>query len=320
MPGGIDAQQGTGWSDGFIMRSLIKVCGTEIRVQGWLLRTARLEADKYQFLDDPTELLNGLRSCGKRIDLFTFMQKLPETAPKYAFPMEWDNLAVLPVSTFEHWWKQQIRFAPRGRVRQAEKKGVTVREVPFDDALVRGIWEVYNECPVRQGRPFRHYGMDRQTVHKVEATHLDRSIFIGAFLGEKLIGFIKLVHDETRTQANLMNIISMVQEKDKCPTNALIAQAVRSCADRAIPFLVYQQFSYGNERSDGISNFKAVNGFGRVDVPRYYVPLTRLGSVAFRLGLHKKLSDHLPQSMIGKLRELRRDWHNRKLQASTETS
>jgi hypothetical protein len=298
------------------MSRLTKICGKDIKIEGRFIRIARLDGDQYRFLDDPEAILEGLRKCGVRIDLFTFMQRLPETSPKFAYPMEWYNLAVLPVSTFEHWWTHQIRFAPRGRVRQAEKKGVTVREVPFDDALVRGIWEVYNECPVRQGRPFRHYGMDLQTVHKVEATHLDRSIFIGAFLGDKLIGFAKLVHDETRTQANLMNIVSMVQHKEKCPTNALIAQAVRSCADRAIPFLVYQRFSYGNRRSDGIRIFKEVNGFQPVNVPRYYVPLTRLGSIAFRLSLHHGLVNLVPEPIAAKLRALRRAWYDHRFHRS----
>ena len=77
----------------------MKVCGKEIRIQGRLIRIARLDGDKYQFLDDPEPVVDGLRKCGTRIDLFTFMQKLPETSPKYRYPMEWDNLAVLPVST-----------------------------------------------------------------------------------------------------------------------------------------------------------------------------------------------------------------------------
>src|SRR6266487_3508147 len=80
---------------------LMNVCGKEIRVQGRLIRTARLEGDKYTFLDDPEALLDGLRKCKMRIDLFTFMQKVPETLPKHTYPMEWDNLAALSVSTFD---------------------------------------------------------------------------------------------------------------------------------------------------------------------------------------------------------------------------
>ncbi len=140
------------------MNSLINVCGKQIKVQGRAVRIGRLDADKYQFLDDPEAMLAGLKESGKRIDLFTFMQRLPESTPKYQYPMEMDNLAAIPVSTFDQWWNHQIGFKARNKAKQAEKKGVTVREVRFDDVLVKGIWEIYNECPFRQGKPFGHYG------------------------------------------------------------------------------------------------------------------------------------------------------------------
>lgn len=297
---------------------MLIVCGSGIRVEGRLIRIARLFGDKYRFLGDPELVLDGLRRCGVRIDLFTFMQRLPETTPKFAYPMEWDNLAVLPVSTFEQWWTQQIGFKARNKAKQAEKKGVTLREVPFDDALVHGIWEIYNECPIRQGRRFTHYGKDIETVRREEATFLDSSVFIGAFLGERLIGFAKLVHDETRTQAGLMNIVSMIRHRDKAPTNALVAQAVRSCAEREIPYLVYSNFAYRNKLRDSVNDFKKRNGFERIDLPRYYVPLSTVGRAAFRLGLHHRLADRLPEPVAAKLRELRNAWYNRKFQSVTE--
>jgi hypothetical protein len=302
------------------MKSPITICGKEIRVRGRLVRIARLEADKYHFLDDPQAILKGLKDCGSGIDLFTFLQRLPERSPKFEYPVEWDNLAVLPVSTFDYWWNNQISSFPRNRARQAEKKGVTIREVLFDDALIQGIWEVYNESPVRQGRPNAHFGKDIKTVREMEATFLDWSIFIGAFLGDKLIGFVKLVTDENGTQANMMNIVAMMKHRDKAPTNALIAQSVRSCAERGIRYLVYQNFAYGNKKPDSLARFKEVNGFQRVDLPRYYVPLSRVGWAALRLGLHHRLIDRLPESLATKLRELRDGWYAHKFQSAGETS
>lgn len=301
------------------MTLMLKVRGNDIRVEGRLIHTARLELDKYEFLDDPRPTIEDLRKCKRRIDLFTFMQRLPETSPKHDYPMEWDNLAVLPVSTFEHWWKDQIRSYPRNRARQAEKKGVIVRELLFDEALVRGIWEIYNECPVRRGAPFTHYGKDIETIQKISETFLERSIFIGALLGDRLIGFIKLVTDQMGVQANMMHIVSMIQHKDKAPTNALIAQAVRCCAERGIRYLVYQNFAYGKKESDTLSSFKEINGFQRINLPRYYVPLTRAGRVAFRLGLHHRFRRHLPEPVAVRLRELRKEWYNRKFHAAIES-
>jgi hypothetical protein len=296
----------------------MKVCDQEIRIQGSLIRVARLDGDGYHFLKAPEQLLQGLRQCGTRIDLFTFMQKLPETTPKYNFPMEWDNFAAVPITTFEHWWNEQIGFKARNKAKQAEKKGVVIREVPFDDALVKGIWEIYNETPVRQGRPFVHYGKSIETVYKEEATFLDRSVFVGAFLGDKLIGFIKLVADETGSQAGLMNILSLISQRDKAPTNALIARAVRLCDERKIAFLVYSRYAYGKKVESSITDFKERNGFKRIDLPRYYVPLTPIGRIAFQLSLHRGIISYLPESLLSRMRKLRDDWYARKYQGLTE--
>lgn len=296
----------------------MKVCGKDIKVQGRLLRIACLDADGFLFVDDPERLLRGLKHCGSRIDLFTFLQGLPHSSPKFSYPMLWDNLAAMPISSFDVWWTQQVDAKTRNMVRKAEKKGVVVREVPFDDALVEAIWEIYNEYPVRQGKRFRHYGKDIETVRSEEATYLDHSTFIGAFVRQKMIGFIKLVRDQTGTQAGLMNIIAMIKHRDKAPMNALIAHSVRVCAERGISHLVYGHFAHGRRQRDSLSDFKEHNGFRRIDLPRYYIPLTRLGRVAFRLGLYRKFSEQLPEPVMARLRELRDGWNSRKFHPVAE--
>jgi hypothetical protein len=296
------------------------VCGKEIRVRGHVCRIARLDADRYKFLLDPAPLLDGLRNCGSRIDLFTFIQSPADSTPKYQYHTEWDNLAVLPISTFDEWWNQQLGFKARNKAKQAQKKGVTIREVPFDEDLVRGIWEIYNETPVRQGRRFPHYGKSLDSVRKMSATYLDSSIFIGAFFDNKLIGFIKLTTDDELTQAGMMHIVSMIQHRDKAPTNALVAQAVRSCADRKIPHLVYSNFAYGKKQTSSLSDFKERNGFKRIDLPRYYVPLTRIGRLALRLGLQRSFIEYLPSPILTKVRDIRDSWYNRRFSAHPQES
>lgn len=300
------------------MRQALRICDRDISIRGSLLRVAAIEGDKYRFLDDPQPVVEGLRHSGTRIDLFTFMQHLPETTPKFSYPMEWDNFAALPITTFDHWWTKALGFKGRNKAKQAEKKGVKVREIQFDDALVEGIWRIYNETPIRQGKRFPHYGMSLEKVRPYATSFLDSSVFIGAFLEDVLIGFAKLTMNETRTQAGLMHIVSMIQHRDKAPTNALIAQAVKSCAERNIPNLVYSNFAYGNKQSDSLSDFKERNGFQRIDIPRYYVPITPIGALAFRLGLHHKLIERLPEPLIEKLRNYRAGWYNNKLQLSQD--
>jgi hypothetical protein len=297
--------------------TVMRVCGKDIRIQGRLLRIARLEGEKYTFPDNPEEFLSQLRDCGTAVDVFTFLQRLPDTYPRYPYAHEMDNLAVLPVTTFDNWWDNQIKSYPRNRARQAGKRGVVMREVPYGEELISGICAIYNETPVRQGKRFPHYGMALDRARQYAGTFLDRSVYIGAFVGEEMIGFVKLTMDENRTQADLVHILSMAKHKEKAPTNALIAESVKACAQRNVSYLVYENFSYGNKMGDSLSHFKEVNGFQRVDIPRYYVPLTPFGRMALRLGLHHRFTERIPESMAGKLRELRKLWYERRVQTST---
>ena len=82
---------------------------------------------------------------------------------------------------------------------------------------------------------------------------------------------------------------------------------------------MYQNFAYGNKKADGLTNFKEVNGFQRVNIPRYYVPLTPVGHAALRLQLHRRFVDRLPVPVAEKLRDLLSAWHNRKFKTLSES-
>lgn len=290
----------------------MQICGKEALIEGKLIRIARLDGEGYNFLEDPEVALRALRNSETRIDLFTFIQKLSDTSPKYSHPMEWDNIAALRVSTFDEWMTRQIDVKVRNKVRKAAKTGVIVREVPFDDDFVKGISDIYNESPVRQGKPFWHYGKKLEAVRRMNATFMDRSIFLGAFFEGNLIGFVKLVTNEDGSQAGLMQIVSMIQHRDKAPTNALIAQAVRSCAERGISHLWYANFSYGKKQRDSLADFKRHNGFQKIELPRYYVPLTVAGRIALRLGLHHSTADWVPEPVAATYRKVRSFWYAKK--------
>jgi hypothetical protein len=289
----------------------------EISVRGRLLRIAGLAADGYAFLDDPAEAIDGLQTQGRPVDLFTFAQEPPDTAPRYDYPWEWDNVAAVPVSTFEHWRTRQVKDKTRNMLRRADRAGVVVREMPFDDALVRGIAAIYNESPMRQGRRFKHYGKNLELVRRENATLLDRSVFLGAFVGDDLVGFAKVV--TARRQAALMQILAMIGHRDKAPTNALIARAVGVCEQQRVPYLVYGRFSYGRRPADPLSDFKRHNGFERIEVPRYYVPLTPVGRAALLLGLHHGLRAWVPPAVIDRFRKIRARWWTQRFPSGKAT-
>jgi len=274
----------------------------ELVVTGRLVKTAKLRAEYYDSLEDPPSFAVKLRDARIRADLFTFVQRVREREPKYPFQREWDSIAVLPIATYDRWWKTQISDKTRNMIRKATKKGLEVRTAKFHDDLVQGILEIYNESPIRQGKRFAHYGKDFETVKKDHATYLARSQFIGAFLRDELVGFIKLVHGDGA--ANLMQIISKMAHRDKAPTNALIAKAVEICAESEVQYLHYGMWS-----RRGLGAFKVHHGFQRFEVPRYFVPLTRIGDLMLRCHLHHRWSELVPESWIDAGTTIRGKWY-----------
>lgn len=275
----------------------------EVTVGGRLARIAGLRAEYYEWVDDPDRFVEALKRHHVDADLFTFLQRGLDRKARYGYHCEPECIAVLPITTYEAWWKKQINDKTRNMVRKAHKSGVEVREVSFDDALIRGIQGIYDEAPLRQGNPFKHYGKDLATLRRDHESFLDRSQFVGAFSGEELIGFIKLVHDDGISR--LMQIISKIAQRNKAPTNALIAKAVELCAERGVPYLHYGVWS---RRSLG--DFKMHHAFAPFDVPRYFVPLNVRGTLILRLGLHRKLAAYLPGDWVDRLVGYRSRWNS----------
>jgi len=276
----------------------------ELTVSRRFPRTVRLRAEYYEFVDEPERFLQQLAEQKVPADLFTFLQRPGDPTPRFPYPHEFDHIAVLRIDTYEKWWKQQINDKTRNMVRKASKKGVTIRCSEFNDELVKGIQTIYNESPIRQGKRFRHYGKDIETLRREHATFLDRSSFIGAYFDGQLIGFIKLVHQGDTS--NLMQVLSLISQRDKSPTNALIAKAVEICAERRCPYLQYGTWS---RRSFG--DFKLHHGFERMEVPRYFVPLSLVGRCALRLRLHRELAAYIPRSCLDVFASLRAKWYAR---------
>ena len=227
--------------------------------------------------------------CGA--DLFTFAQALPELEPRFHYHTEWDNISVANTTDFAAWWSS-VPQESRKNVRRSQRRGVTVELVELDHALVRGIKVIYDETPVRQGRRFRHYQKTLDAIESENSSYLDRAQFIGAFFDGQLIGFIKMVR--VGSTARIMQIISLNAHYDKRPTNALLAKAIETCAQRGLSHLIYGQHVYDNKVDSSVTEFKRRNGFNQVLLPRYYVPLSQKGRLALSLGLHRGLKEKLP--------------------------
>jgi hypothetical protein len=276
-----------------------EICGRTVVVMGKWIKTAQLKDEGVVHgpsVEDPESFITKLKEIELKADIFTFAQRPPRTVPEYNYHFEWDNWAAVPTTSFKDWWENRLPQESRKNVRRAAKRGVTVSVVPFDDCLVRSIHRIYNETPVRQGKRFWHFGKDVETVKRELATYLDRSVFIGAYWNEELIGFLKMVYVDS--VATLFHIISMNEHYDKRPMNALIAKAVEFCEQKGISHFIYGQFVYGNKHHSSLLEFKRRNGFEQINFPRYYIPLTFKGGVFVRLKLYKGVCGLLPESIL----------------------
>jgi len=287
----------------------INIANFTIAISGTLLRIATIKDESYQTdcVTDPNAIITALKATKPSADIFTFSQRLPNTKPQYRFYFEYDNVAAIPISSYENWIKQ-LKGNARNKVRKAEKSGITTRVVDFDDALVNGISAIYNETPVRQGKSFWHYGKGIETVKRENATYMGKSEFIGAFLNNELVGFLKIVY--VGSYAEVMQIVSLIGHRDKAPTNALVAKAVDICSAKHLSHFIYSKFTYGKKGDDNLSEFKRSNGFQKIDIPKYFIPLTMKGRIVLALGLHRPLTNFLPKWLVVTLIDLRTKWNN----------
>jgi hypothetical protein len=266
---------------------------------------------------DPTSFVLRLKETGLNADIFTFAQKLPDVAPRYQYHLEWDNAAVIPITNFSDWWEKRAEYDVRKAVKRARKLGVEVKVCEFNDAFVEGICRIYNDSPTRQGKPFWHYQKEFEEVKRENSTYLERSVFVGAYYDDDLIGFIKMVYVDSI--ATTLQVISQKKHSDKKPTNALIAKAVEICESNGVSHFVYGSYTY-NEENSSLTEFKRRNGFEKILVPRYYVPLTLKGDVALKLNLHRPLANFVPVQMLTQIRKLRSFVNSRGLRSITEAS
>ncbi len=246
---------------------------------------------EYQKKIIPTDaFLEKLRLRGS--DIFTFVER-KWCCPLHNPPTFWvrveDNIGLLEIADYLTWWIQ-IGKKTRNMVRKAEKDGVKVDIIAQSDKLAEGIWCIYNETPIRQGRAFPHYGETLETV-AANMYAEKNSTFIGAYLGDELAGFIQILHGENI--AILSNILSMQKHWDKSVNNALLAKAVEVCAAKGERWLMYGRI--GNHPS--LDRFKENNGFVKYPITRYYIPLTSKGRLAIKLGMHQELKDALPEAI-----------------------
>ncbi len=240
---------------------------------------------------DPTDEFLELLGA-KGTDIFTLLERgwchiVPN--PSRSWVKEREIFALLEVASYDE-WLASVGKKTRNMIRKAGKNGITTRIAEPDERLAEGIWKIYNETPIRQERGFPHYGESlRQVTTQLHSTQ--NCTYIGAYFQNELAGFIQLVHGENIEI--ISQILSLQKHWDKAINNALVAKAVAVCANKGSKWIMYGRM--GNHPS--LDDFKQSNGFVQFPLTRYYIPLTRKGKIAIKLGLHRDPKDSLPRAI-----------------------
>jgi len=254
-------------------------------------------------IDAPQLIIDQLRTRRiPRVDVFSFRQRLPHTEPAYDFFYAVDNTAAIPITSYEDWWKG-VNHRVRLKVKKAQRLGVTVRSVSFDDDLVSQMKQIFDDDPLRQGVPFRLYQKSPAFIKEKMGTFADRADFFCAYHESEPIGILKMVY--SGSIARMMTIIGKISSRDKAPVNALLAKAVDRCVEKSVHFLTYGQFYYGRKGFDSVAQFKLHNGFKKYDLPHYYIPLTGIGRIYIALRLYKDPNERIPESVARPMRAVR---------------
>jgi hypothetical protein len=278
---------------------------TEFYVLGRFLRTAGIKKEWIDDIEDPEAVIGELKRRKVRADLFTFWQRYPDTEPKFPYHQEWDNWAVLTVTSYEDWFNQQIPRKTRTAIRKAAKAGVEVRVGRLNDDYIAGVTRIFNETPIRQGKKCSHYGKSFEQVREELGKDADRTDFIGAYYRGEMIGFTQQIY--AGECAHPFGDLTLLAHRDKSPNSALLAKAVEVCASKGVKYVVYGFFDYGTG-GGGLTEFKVRNGFQKALVPRYFVPLSLRGKLGLVLHLHRGIRRLIPKKILKPLVEMRRAW------------
>lgn len=289
--------------------STINIDGKALIIEGRFIRVARLLQEFYTEIDNPEYILSELKSRKIPIDILTFLQRFKDTGVRYNYRMRWDNLAVIKIVDFEDWRLHKIPKQTRRAIRRSLESGLECRPAELDDRLVNGITEIFNESPFRQGKRFWHYGKDFETIRKEMSRDFERSSFIGVYHSDELVGFIKLIYGDS--YARMTQLISKRKHYKKYPNNLLIANAVQLCYERGIPYLIYGEFEYGNLGSKSLIEFKRNNGFEKMLIPRYFIPLSNKGEIVLKLKLQNGVKGIVPRSIVEKFLYIRKRWYEK---------
>jgi hypothetical protein len=77
----------------------LEIAGQTYTISRGPANVVQLEDEWYEDVHDPLAVAAALKAARTKVDLFTFWQRLPDTEPHFCFPIEWESIAAMPVTS-----------------------------------------------------------------------------------------------------------------------------------------------------------------------------------------------------------------------------
>ncbi|MBU4036825.1 MAG: hypothetical protein KKA35_10400, partial [Proteobacteria bacterium] len=74
----------------------------ELVIRGRFIKKVQLKSEWDVDIKEPEAFIKQIKNSKIKADIFTFMQRLPESRPKYNYQMIWDSRAAIPITTYDH--------------------------------------------------------------------------------------------------------------------------------------------------------------------------------------------------------------------------
>ncbi|KKN83058.1 hypothetical protein LCGC14_0303240 [marine sediment metagenome] len=194
-----------------------------------------------------------------------------------------DQFAGIPVSSYADWWNS-ISRKTRNMVRKAQKLGLTVQRMAFNDELLAATYAIYNESPTRQNRAFPPYGRNTKRIamdrEKTLPQYYHGEEYLVARHNGKIIAYIHLVY--TRDSVMFNEILGLMKHRNTSAINFLINEAVKLASDMKLKYIIYGKLANNN-----LGKFKLNNGFEKIKMYRYFAPVNIRGKLICSLRIYK---------------------------------
>lgn len=245
----------------------------------------KLAKINFEWVNDVPDLERVYELTKGKADVLMFWERLPRKPNLKIKNRDNVSIAAIPLVNYKYWWNSQIDKKTRNMVRKALKKGVEVKVEGLTDELIHGMEKIYKEAQMRQNKAFAYYGETFEQLKKdfsIWNSHRYSHDFLVAYSGEEVIGFQHLIY--TKDSALISAFLSMKRHSNKGPNNLLISKSVEICCRKNLKYLIFERMTGGS-----LGKFKQKNGFMKMDVPRYYIPLSRLGKIICFFKMYRDL-------------------------------